>query len=113
MQKVPKYAIVLHRGESPGEMTLSLMELARLSGCHAVLLERLVDCGVIEPARQVAGVNRFRLSALQRLTRGLRLKRDLGIGLAALPLVLDLLEQINDLHGKLRVQETTVIDKER
>jgi hypothetical protein len=36
------------------------------------------------------------------------LKRDLGIGLAALPLVLDLLERINDLHGKLRVLESVV-----
>ena len=113
MEKEPKYAIVVHRGESPGEMTLSLMELARLSGCHAVLLERLVDCGVIEPARQVAGVSRFQLSALQRLMRGLRLKRDLGVSLAALPLVLDLLERVDELHVKLSVFESTTDEQER
>ena len=106
MEKESKYAIVLHRGESPGEMTLSLMELARLSGCHAVFLERLVDCGVIESVRQVAGVGRFRLSELQRLTRGLRLKRDLGISLAVLPLVLDLLDRIDDLHDRVHVLES-------
>jgi DNA-binding transcriptional MerR regulator len=87
-------------------MTLSLMELARLSGCHAMLLERFVDCGVIEPDQRVAGVRRFRLSTLRRLLCGLRLRRDLGIGLATLPIVLDLLERIDDLHGRLRVFES-------
>ncbi len=47
---------------------------------------------------------RFSGSALQRARTAMRLQRDLGINLAGVALAMDLLDEIEELRGRLRRQ---------
>lgn len=81
--------------------TLSLTELARQSGCHPDLVERLAWIGVIDSIAMPGAGLRFETSSIARLRRAMRLRRDLGINANSLGLVLDLLERIEDLEDEL------------
>jgi DNA-binding transcriptional MerR regulator len=83
-------------------MSLTITELADASGCHPDLVEVFERAGVIESIRYSDGTVRYRESTISRLSQGLRLRRDLGINLTALGLVLDLLERVERLEDELQ-----------
>ena len=74
------------------EVSLSLGELIEL-----------VDEGILEPHGPDAAHWRFSGPSLVRALRTRRLQQDLGINLAGAALVLDLLDEIENLHARLRV----------
>jgi chaperone modulatory protein CbpM len=61
----------------------------------------LVEEGVIEPKGKDSKDWRFAGHSLRRAAKALRLQQDLEINLAAVALVLDLLEQIDALRAQL------------
>ena len=94
-----------------GGLSMKLGDLAQLTGVRPVVLRRLVSFAVIESYAERSGILRFPISQLPRLARGIRLRRDLGVSVSSLGLVLDLLERVDTLEtevGRLRTKIRTV-----
>jgi hypothetical protein len=92
------YDLMVSREQANGLFTLD--DVALHCGLHPSLVKRLVLLGLIDPEDGLP--YRFRPEMVLRLQRGLRLRRDLGIGYQATALVLDLLERIEHLEVRLR-----------
>ena len=86
------------------ESTLTLVELC--ISCHrpAETIIKLVSHGIISPcdSEKTASQWSFQRNALIRADKALRLQQDLGINLAGVALVLDLMDELTDLRIQLR-----------
>ena len=87
----------------PPAGTATLDELARRAGVHPELARRLVRMGLIDPLP--AGGDDWPPSAGLRLSRAVRLRRDLGLNYAGAMLACDLLDRIDELERRLRRYE--------
>ena len=87
------------------EVQLSLGDLSRGCAVQAVRIIELVDEGILEPYGRDPREWRFPGSSLQRARAALRLQQDLEVNLSGVALILDLLEQMDRLHDRLRVLE--------
>jgi chaperone modulatory protein CbpM len=92
------------------ESTLTLAELC--INCHtpAETIIKLVNQGIISPcgvegSGDAAHEWQFQGNDLIRADKALRLRRDLGVNLAGVALVLDLMDEINILRNKLNLTE--------
>lgn len=85
-----------------GGDVLTLTELANACECHPDQVRAWLQVGVIDAAGRRGDQLLFRRQATTRLARALRLRQDLGIGVHALGLVLDLLERVDALEAELR-----------
>ena len=85
-----QYQIVLCR---TSDLRLTLDDLALHAGLHPALVERLVEFGLITPIRQ-EGPELFDLSAASRLRTIARLRRTLGVNLAGISVILDLVDKL-------------------
>jgi DNA-binding transcriptional MerR regulator len=84
---------------SPGPPSLlSLDAFARRSGLHPQLVERYVALGLLEPVRDGGHALWFRPSALITVARIQRLRAGLAVNYAAIGLILDLLDRIDELQ---------------
>ena len=92
---VRRYEIVLSRNKS-GRLTLD--DLASRAGIHPALVERFVECGLIEPIEWEGGRLLFDISTITRLYTISRLRESLGINLAGLAVTLDLLDRLRGLQ---------------
>ena len=90
-------------GAASGDL-LTLTELANVCECHPDQVRAWLQVGVIDVAGRRGEQLLFRRHAAARMARALRLRDDLGIGLHALGLVLDLLERVDELEAELRRQ---------
>ncbi len=85
--------------------TLSLRELCRF--CHAE--ERwvvdLVSYGVLDPEGRSPNEWRFQGANIPRAKKAKRLQRDLGINIAGIAMVLDLLEERDALLRRISLTE--------
>jgi chaperone modulatory protein CbpM len=90
-----RYDIILYR-RRPEE--LSLEALAARAGLHPALVERLVQCGLIEPIERDGTAAFFDLSAVPRLRLICRLREGLGLNIAGVAVVLGLLERFSALQ---------------
>jgi DNA-binding transcriptional MerR regulator len=90
MMAMQRYEIVLCRRES---QRLSLDTLAAHAGMHPALVERFVQFGLIEPLEREGAKLLFDVSAVPRLRTIGRLRESLGINLAGVAVVLDLLDK--------------------
>jgi chaperone modulatory protein CbpM len=81
---------------------LSLADLCRACQLPAERVFELVDEGVIEPLGREPARWRFRAVSVRRVRCVQRLERDLGINVAGAALVLDLLDELERLRGRLR-----------
>lgn len=90
-----------------GRLTLTLDELSGVTGLRPTVLQRLAAFAVIEAHSEPEGTLRFPISELPRLARGIRLRRDLGVGISSLGLVLDLLQRVDALEAELNQLKTT------
>jgi DNA-binding transcriptional MerR regulator len=103
-----RYQIVHYRYESrpASENLLSAEELARLAHLHPEMVDRLIDWGLIDPVEREPQLL-FPETAVPRIWRIMRLRRDLGINWAGIGVVLDLLDKIDRLereNARLRRQ---------
>lgn len=95
---MPSHALILHPTIGR-DMTLDA--LATAAGLHPALVERFVAYGLLEPANADEQVARFNAPALRRVLTICRLRDDLGINLAGIAVVLDLLGRIEELRREL------------
>ena len=95
MTTIHRYELVIRRRES---RHLTLDALAAHAGMHPALVERYVDCGLIEPSAREGDVVFFATGAVPRLRMIGRLRDHLGINVAGIAVILDLLERIEALQ---------------
>ncbi len=74
---------------------LTADEVAARCGLHPLALEPYIRVGVVscDPSS-----GRFPMTTLTRLRKAIRLRRDLGVNLAAAGIVLDLLDQLEAME---------------
>lgn len=87
-----RYDIILY---PPRPEELSLEALAARAGMHPTLVERFVQCGLIEPVERDGTAAFFDLSAVPRLRLIGRLRDTLGINVAGVSVVLGLLDRFS------------------
>lgn len=86
-----RYEIVLHRRDRDYFTTETL---AAAAGLHPLLVARFVEFGLLEPVEWAGAELFFDAAAVERLRLIERLRRDVGVNLAGLSLVLDLLDRL-------------------
>jgi MerR family transcriptional regulator, heat shock protein HspR len=99
------YEIVLCRRERD-QLTLEM--LAATAEIHPGLVEQFVAYGLLEPVEWVGPVLLFDAAAVPRLHSILRLRRDTGVNLAGIGMLLSLLDRLRDLEREnqwLRAQQ--------
>jgi DNA-binding transcriptional MerR regulator len=97
-----RYQIVHYRYESRSgsENLVTTGELARLARLHPEMVDKLVDWGLIEPVKWEPKLL-FPETAVPRIWRIMRLRRDLGINWSGIGVVLDLLDKIDELEREI------------
>jgi chaperone modulatory protein CbpM len=91
------YQIVLRRNERE---QLTLDALARSAGLHPALVERFVEFGLLEPAEWDGTQLVFETAAVLRLQMIERLRGEIGINLAGIAVILDLLDRLHALQSE-------------
>jgi DNA-binding transcriptional MerR regulator len=81
----------------PSEL-LSLEALARRAGMHPSLIERFVEIGLLSPCECKGASIFFESSDVVRLGTINRLRKSLGINLAGIAVVLDLIDHVAALR---------------
>ncbi len=96
-----KFAIQISRPPSAGRRPLTITDVAFQTGLHPDFIRSLMDLDLIEglPGEPEPA---FEYRVIPRLNRIVRIKRDLGISLSSMALVLDLLDRIEELERQLR-----------
>jgi len=86
------------------ECSFSLDELSDACSVRTEYIIELVEEGIIEPLESRRDQQYWYFSGenLLRARKARRLQRDLGINLAGAALVLDLMEEVEQLHQQLR-----------
>jgi chaperone modulatory protein CbpM len=95
-----RYDLVLYRRE-PQQLTLDT--LAARAGVHPALVEHFVELGLIEAIEWEGARLVFDASAVPRLRMIGRLRESLGINLAGVAVVLDLLDKFCALQRENEV----------
>jgi chaperone modulatory protein CbpM len=85
-----RYALVLYCRK---RQQLTLDALAERAGMHPSLVERFVECGVIEPIGWEGSTRIFDAAAVPRLLRVGRLRESLNVNVAGIAVILDLLDR--------------------
>ncbi|GGM72805.1 chaperone modulator CbpM [Dactylosporangium sucinum] len=86
---------------------LSLDAFAGAAGLHPDLVARLAALGLLEPSVDARGVSWFREADLAVVARIHRLHAGLPLNYAAIGVVLDLLDRIDQLEALLRRRSWT------
>ncbi len=89
-----RYQIVLYRNERE---RLTLDALATSAGLHPALVERFVEFGLLDPVERVGTQLFFDVTAVPRLRMIQRLRCDIGINLAGVAVILDLIDRLRAL----------------
>ncbi len=89
------------------DIELTLRELSQACAVQAEYILELVEAGLLEP---ISGEEptywRFDVIALRRSRTAVRMQRDFNIDMNNLPLVLDLLEELQSLRQRIDVLES-------
>jgi hypothetical protein len=80
---------------------ITLEDLASGAGVQPLLIERLVDLGLLESAGPPGQPPVFLAAAALRLHAIQRIRRDIGVNLAGVGVILDLLERVRALEREL------------
>ena len=94
--------LIVHIGTVIEEDSLTLGQLCRACGVHADWIISLVEEGIIEPQGEDIRLWRFSGASLVRARIALRIQRDLGVNLAGIALVLDLIEELEGLRAHMK-----------
>lgn len=92
---------LVHNAELIDDDSLTLGQLCRACDVHADWVINLVEESIIEPHGDDLRLWRFSGASLIRVRSAYRLQRDLGVNLAGIALILDLIEEIDGLRTKL------------
>jgi chaperone modulatory protein CbpM len=95
-----RYWLVALRRADSGR--LSLDEVSYRSGLHPQVIRRFVALSLVEAGRDESGRLWFDSGAPAAIARAQRLHNGLGLNYAAIGLVLDLLDRIEQLEAALR-----------
>ena len=82
----------------PSRDQLTLETLAQHAGIHPTLVERFVEFGLIQPVEFAGNKRSFDASVVPRLLTICRLRDSLGINLAGVAVILDLLDKFRALQ---------------
>ena len=96
----PRYVLARRPG-------IQLDVFATRCGLHPDLVRRLVALGLLACQQDARGDLRFEPSALVTIARIQRLRTGLGLNYAAIGLVLDLLDRIEELESASRRRRTS------
>jgi DNA-binding transcriptional MerR regulator len=80
---------------------LTLEELAHAVRLHPDLVESFVDFGLLEPVGWDGRRRLFDMEAVLRVRAIERLRRDLGVNLAGIAVILDLTERLRTLRQEV------------
>jgi DNA-binding transcriptional MerR regulator len=80
---------------------LTLEDLARAADLHPTLVESFVSYGLLEPAAESGGAPLFAPAAVGRLRRIVRLRRDLGVNLAGIAVILEMRDRLERLQKEV------------
>ncbi|MEU6867029.1 chaperone modulator CbpM [Streptomyces sp. NPDC046876] len=80
---------------------VTIEEFAAATGLHPELVRRYVTLGLLDPDTDLDGRLWFGTAQLMRVARIHRLRTGLGLNYAALGVVLDLLDRIEELEAAL------------
>jgi chaperone modulatory protein CbpM len=94
--------LLVHIGTVIEEDSLTLGQLCHACGVHADWIISLVEEGIIEPQGEEIRLWRFSGANLVRARSALRLQRDLGVNLAGIALILDLMEELDCLRAQMK-----------
>lgn len=86
-----RFEITLYRNE---RQHLTLDDVALRAGMHAELIERLVQFGLVTPIEQEGSQLVFDPSVVSRLRTIARLRGGLGVNLAGVSVILDLVDKL-------------------
>ena len=84
---------------------LTLHEVCNILEMHSEVVCEWVAEGVVQPSGERLGEWQFAPGQIERARRARRLQRDLELNTESLPLVLDLLREVQHLRSRLRVIE--------
>ena len=90
---------VIHGALLDEQTALTLAELCLSCGVHAEYVIELVSEGALDPRGEYLSEWRFSGHCLKRARTAVRLQKDLGVNVAGVALVLDLLEEIETLRN--------------
>jgi DNA-binding transcriptional MerR regulator len=79
---------------SEDEQQLTLDALALHAGVHPALIERLVEFGLITPTAREGVRVLFDASVVSRLQTIIRIRKTLGVNLAGVSVILDLIDRL-------------------
>ena len=82
---------------------LTLEDLASAAGLHPELVDVFVRYQLVEPTAHTSSCPLFATSSVERLHRIIRLRHDLGVNLAAVGVILEMTEQIENLRSDLEM----------
>ena len=100
-----RYSLVTLRRAESGR--LSLEEVSYRCGLHPQVIRKFVALSLVEAGRDESGRLWFAPSAPAVIARAQRLRTGLGLNYAAIGLVLDLLDRIEQLEAALRRSSLT------
>jgi len=101
MTSVRRYDIVLCQREA---QLVTMEALAAHAGMHPALVERFVESGLIEPVEWAGTTFLFDAAAIARLRMIGRLRESLGINLAGIGVILNLLDRLCALQRENEAQ---------
>ena len=93
--KARKYEIAVVRAR---RNLMPLEDAARRLGLHPDIVQRFLEFGLLEPAEVIGAEIMLDPAALRRIGVIQRLRYDLGINLAGIGVILDLLDRIDALQ---------------
>src|SRR5262247_3593792 len=94
---VRHYEIVLSRRERE---ELTLEALASSAGLHPAHVERFVEFGLLEPIKLAGTEMIFETSAILRLRTIERLRREIGVNLNGIAVILDVVDRLRALQNE-------------
>jgi DNA-binding transcriptional MerR regulator len=80
---------------------VTLDGLAARTGLHPAMIERFVEYGLIEPVERAGAHMLFDVDSVARVRKIERLRRHLGVNLASVAVILDLLDRLNILEQEI------------
>jgi MerR family transcriptional regulator/heat shock protein HspR len=100
---IRQYQIVFCR---PQNRQFTVETLADRVGLHPTVIERFIACGLLEPSARDGDRLYFDATAVPRLHTIGRLRDNLGINIAGIAVVLDLLDKLRALQRENEVQRS-------
>ena len=82
---------------------LTLEDLASAAGLHPELVDVFVRYQLVEPIANTGSCPLFSTSSVERLARILHIRHDLGVNLAGVGVILELMERIEHLQTELKL----------